>query len=79
MSRRKLPFYERTEFSWVAEMESMIPAMQQELQTVLSQTVQFDPYVVAAADRPRPNNSLLDDPSWGAHILRRISDFSIRA
>jgi len=62
-------FYERSEFPWLAEMEAAIPAMQEELREVIARTQEFQPYVQGQPNRPRPNNPLLDDPSWGAHYF----------
>ena len=62
-------FYERSEFPWLAEMEAAIPAMQEELRGVIERTQEFQPYVQGHPNRPRPNNPLLDDPSWGAHYF----------
>ncbi len=59
-------FYERHEFSWLEQLEAAIPDMQDELSGVLNTTQKFSPYVESNPDRPRPNNPLLDDPSWGA-------------
>lgn len=62
-------FYERSEFPWLADMEAAIPDMQEELRGVIARTQEFTPYVQGHPDRPRPNNPLLDDPSWGAHYF----------
>jgi aspartyl/asparaginyl beta-hydroxylase (cupin superfamily) len=62
-------FYERLEFVWVKDIEAAISDMRQELQTVLAQDQEFKPYIEAHPDRPRPNNALLDDPSWGAYYF----------
>lgn len=62
-------FYERSEFPWLAEMEAAIPDMQEELRGVIARTQEFKPYVQGQPNRPRPNNPLLDDPSWGAHYF----------
>jgi aspartyl/asparaginyl beta-hydroxylase (cupin superfamily) len=62
-------FYERSEFAWAAEMEAAIPDMCNELQSILAQDTEFKPYIEAHPDRPRPNNTLLDDPSWGAYYF----------
>ncbi|AMO73254.1 aspartyl/asparaginyl beta-hydroxylase domain-containing protein [Sphingorhabdus sp. M41] len=62
-------FYERSEFPWLAEMEAAIPDMQEELRDVIARTQEFKPYVQGQPNRPRPNNPLLDDPSWGAHYF----------
>ncbi|WP_240330678.1 aspartyl/asparaginyl beta-hydroxylase domain-containing protein [Sphingorhabdus sp. Alg239-R122] len=62
-------FYEREEFSWIADMEAQIPALQHELQGVLQQKDEFAPYVKINPERPLPNNALLNDPSWGAYYF----------
>jgi hypothetical protein len=62
-------FYERSEFPWLAKMEAAIPDMQEELRGVIARTKEFKPYVQGQPNRPRPNNPLLDDPSWGAHYF----------
>lgn len=59
-------FYERDEFDWLAGVEAAVPAMRDELLTVLAEGKDFTPYVEASGDRPRAANPLLDDPSWGA-------------
>ncbi|HEV7233870.1 MAG TPA: aspartyl/asparaginyl beta-hydroxylase domain-containing protein, partial [Sphingorhabdus sp.] len=64
-------FYERDEFDWLAEVEAAVPAMRDELLTVLADGRDFAPYVEASADRPRAANPLLDDPSWGAFYFWR--------
>lgn len=64
-------FYERKEFEWLADVEAQVPAMQAELQAVLAESDSFDPYVHATRERPRPNNKLIDDPSWGARYFWR--------
>lgn len=62
-------FYERDEFPWLEKVEAAIPDMQKELQEVMADTDKFSPYVESHPDRPRPNNPLLDDPSWGAYYF----------
>ena len=64
-------FYERSEFDWLAEMEAATPAIRAELEAVLSNGDDFAPYVEAGADRPRPANPLINDPSWGAYYFWR--------
>lgn len=64
-------FYEREEFPWVGEIENMLPALQEELHGILAETDEFAPYVEGNAERPRPNNHLLNDPSWGAFYFWR--------
>lgn len=59
-------FYRRDEFDWVAALEQETPAIRAELEAV---TDGFAPYVADSPDRPRPNNPLLDDPSWSALYL----------
>jgi len=64
-------FYERSMFDWVPALEERTAAIRAELTTILAEDSGFPPYVEGAAGRPRPNNPLFGDPSWGAfHILR---------
>lgn len=65
------PFYTRDEFGWAAELEAATPAIRAELSAV---TDGFGPYVESNADRPRPNNPLLDDPAWSALYLWRSGE-----
>ena len=62
-------FYERDEFPWLADIETAIPDMQEELRNVIAETGKFSPYVESNPNRPRPNNPLLDDSSWGAYYF----------
>jgi len=62
-------FYDRDEFPWLAKVEAAIPDMQEELKKVIADTDEFSPYVESHPDRPRPNNPLLNDPSWGAYYF----------
>ncbi len=64
-------FYERDEFEWLTDVEAAVPAMRDELLSVLADGEDFAPYVEASGDRPRAANSLLDDPSWGAFYFWR--------
>ncbi len=64
-------FYERDEFAWLPEVEAAVPAMRNELLTILADDGNFAPYVEATTDRPRAANPLLDDPSWGAFYFWR--------
>ena len=64
-------FYERDEFEWLADVEAAVPAMRDELLSVLADGEDFAPYVEASGDRPRAANPLLDDPSWGAFYFWR--------
>jgi aspartyl/asparaginyl beta-hydroxylase (cupin superfamily) len=62
-------FYEREEFDWIPAIEAEIPAMIEELGSVLAQDEAFEPYIQGTPGRPLPNNALLHDPSWGAYYL----------
>ncbi len=62
-------FYERGEFDWLPAVEAAVPDMQAELQAVLSETADFDPYIVAGKNRPRPQNPLFEDARWGARYF----------
>jgi aspartyl/asparaginyl beta-hydroxylase (cupin superfamily) len=43
--------------------------MKAELQAVLADREEFEPYITGAPDRPLPNNKLLHDPNWGAYYF----------
>ena len=64
-------FYERDEFSWLAEVEQAVPEMQAELRTILAEGQDFAPYVESSSERPRAANPLINDPSWGAYYFWR--------
>lgn len=64
-------FYERDEFDWLAGVEAAVPAMREELLSVLADGNDFAPYVEASAERPRAANPLINDPSWGAYYFWR--------
>jgi hypothetical protein len=64
-------FYERDEFSWLAEVEQAVPEMQVELRTILAEGQDFAPYVESSSERPRAANPLINDPSWGAYYFWR--------
>jgi aspartyl/asparaginyl beta-hydroxylase (cupin superfamily) len=69
------PFYERSEFGWVEELEAGTSAIKGELESLLNgSTDGFSPYVEAGADRSggtAPNAHLAGDVSWSAyHLLR---------
>jgi hypothetical protein len=68
----QIQFYERADFSWVAELERDAAAIRRELTGVLAAADRFSPYMQASADRPVFNtNGLLDDPAWSAcHLIR---------
>lgn len=61
-------FYDPADFPWLAGMLALLPDMQTELAAITANEAPdtFAPYVMAAEDRPAPNNPLLGDPSWGA-------------
>jgi len=59
-------FYERDEFAWLPAIEALVPQMQTELKSILSDGHDFAPYVELSSDRPRAANPLINDPSWGA-------------
>ena len=59
-------FYEPAEFLWLAPMLALLPAMRAELAAVEAEAGgAFSPYITRPANRPAPNNPLLDDPAWG--------------
>jgi len=63
-------FFERSEFDWVPAVEAATDAIRVELSALIDgQGDRFGPYVTASADRPPPNNPLLDRPDWGAAWL----------
>jgi aspartyl/asparaginyl beta-hydroxylase (cupin superfamily) len=64
------PFYDRGDFDWVKALEATTPAIRAEL-SAMTADAGFRPYVEGNADRPRPNNPLLDDQSWSALYLWR--------
>ncbi|WP_432770495.1 aspartyl/asparaginyl beta-hydroxylase domain-containing protein [Sphingopyxis sp.] len=64
------PFFERREFDWVPAVEAASEAIRAELVALIEGADdRFGPYVTASADRPPPNNPLLDKPDWGAAWL----------
>lgn len=75
-------FYERSEFSWVAEVEAASAALRDEFQALAANEGAFAPYVERSHSRPAPNNPLLDDESWGAAYLWRggnITELGLQA
>ena len=65
-------FYERAEFPWVADLESQIPAIRAELDSILEDRESLTPYVQPDADRPQRGHALLADPRWSAfHLYER--------
>lgn len=64
------PFFDRSEFDWVPDVEAATGAIRSELQALLHDAAdRFGPYVTTSPDRPPPNNPLLDKPDWGAAWL----------
>jgi aspartyl/asparaginyl beta-hydroxylase (cupin superfamily) len=60
------PWWDARDFGWAAAVEAATDAITAELQALLAGPDAFTPYVQASADRPPPNNPLLDKPDWGA-------------
>ena len=64
------PFFDRADFDWVPALEAATDAIRNELMALIEGAAdRFAPYVTASADRPPPNNPLLDKPDWGAAWL----------
>lgn len=64
------PFFDRADFDWVPAVEAATDTIRGELLALIDQAAdRFAPYVTASADRPPPNNPLLDKPDWGAAWL----------
>jgi aspartyl/asparaginyl beta-hydroxylase (cupin superfamily) len=63
------PWYEREDFSWVAELEAAAPAMRAEVERVIADDQGVEPYVQAEARRASRGHSLLDDARWSAFHL----------
>lgn len=65
-------FFERDEFDWAAELEAETPAIKAELEALLRDGADFQPYVEDDADRPRREfHGLHGDTSWTALYLWR--------
>jgi hypothetical protein len=63
-------FFEREEFEWVVGLEARTPAIKAELETLLEQGADFQPYVEDDRDRPRREfHGLHGDSSWTALYL----------
>lgn len=65
-------FYDPAQFPWFGPMLALVPEMQRELAEVLAGGADgFAPYVHGSANRPAPNNPLLDSQDWSAfHFWR---------
>jgi aspartyl/asparaginyl beta-hydroxylase (cupin superfamily) len=67
-------FFEREEFDWVAELEAETPAIRAELEAVIAEGADFQPYMEHEPDRARREfYGLHGDPSWTALYLWRDS------
>ena len=65
-----IPFFHRDDFPWTAEVESAFPDMLQELQQLIAQQREFEPYVQTAAGEPSAQFAALDNNlAWGAYFL----------
>jgi hypothetical protein len=65
-------FFEREEFDWAPALEAATAGIKEELETVLAQGADFQPYVEDDADRPRREfHGLHGDASWTALYLWR--------
>jgi hypothetical protein len=63
-------FFEREEFAWASALEAQAPGIKAELETVLAEGADFQPYVEDDPDRPRREfHGLHGDPSWTALYL----------
>jgi hypothetical protein len=59
-------FWDPAGFKWFAGMLDLMPAMQDELRSVLEDDGAFSPYVHRTQHRPAPNNPLLGKQDWSA-------------
>jgi len=65
-------FFERDEFDWVAALEAETPAIKAELEALLADHADFQPYIEDEPNRPRREfHGLHGDPSWTALYLWR--------
>jgi len=63
-------FFDREQFSWLAELESATEAIRSELLALMHGSEVFRPYVETDASRPTLNKGgLLDNPDWSACFL----------
>ncbi len=68
----QIQFYERSDFSWLAEFEAETQALRGELKAILAGGGDgFAPYIEPQPNRPRSTNPLYGDPSWSALYLWR--------
>ena len=65
-------YFEREEFDWVPALEAETPAIRAELEAIIADGADFQPYVEDEPDRPRRDfHGLHGDPSWTALYLWR--------
>ena len=65
-------FFEREEFDWAPALEAETPAIRAELEAIIADGADFQPYVEDDPDRPRRDfHGLHGDPSWTALYLWR--------
>jgi aspartyl/asparaginyl beta-hydroxylase (cupin superfamily) len=65
-----IPFFERDDYPWVAEVEAAFPAMLEELHAVLASQQAFEPYVKTTPGEPPAQFAALDhNLDWGAYFL----------
>jgi len=65
-------FFERDEFDWAPAVEAEAPAIKTELEALLRDGAEFQPYVEDDPDLPRREfHGLHGDPSWSAFYLWR--------
>ena len=65
-------YFERGEFDWVPALEAQTPAIRAELDAIIADGADFQPYVEDDPDRPRREfHGLHGDPSWTALYLWR--------
>jgi len=65
-----IPFFEREDYPWVADVESAFPAMLEELQDLLASQQSFEPYVKTTPGEPPAQFAALDhNLDWGAYFL----------
>lgn len=65
-------FYERSEFPWLAELESATARIRDELRQVMAQPDRFKPYLQSDRDAQVPDPAaagIMDNPDWGALYL----------
>ena len=64
-------YYERSEFAWIAALESATDDIRAELAAVLADEALFAPYVIQAPDQPANHHMLMNDPSWSVFFLMK--------